>query len=101
MEIPSVLAGLLGPKTPPVGGNAAQQAAPSADFGSMLKQAIGALGGLSAQADASSLKLSTGQPVDVHQVMLDAEQASLGFQVALQVRNKLIDAYQDVMRMSV
>jgi flagellar hook-basal body complex protein FliE len=100
MNIPSVLTGLLGPTTPGLGGGAAQQAAPGADFGSMLKQAIGALGNLGAQADASSVKLATGQPVDVHQVMLDTEQASLGFQVALQVRNKLVDAYSEVMRMS-
>jgi flagellar hook-basal body complex protein FliE len=33
--------------------------------------------------------------------MLNTEQASLGFSMALQVRNKLIDAYQEVMRMSV
>ena len=47
------------------------------------------------------MKLATGQPVDIHEVMLNTEQASLGFSMALQVRNKLIDAYQEVMRMSV
>jgi flagellar hook-basal body complex protein FliE len=71
------------------------------DFGDALKQAIGSLGQLGAQADASSLRLAAGDPIDIHEVMLNTEQASLGFQVALQVRNKLVDAYQDIMRMSV
>ncbi len=72
-----------------------------ADFGQALKDAVGALGELGAKADASSLQLATGAPVDIHEVMLNVEHASLGFQVALQVRNKLLDAYQEIMRMTV
>jgi flagellar hook-basal body complex protein FliE len=72
-----------------------------ADFGSALKQAVGALDQLGQKADASSLALAKGEPIDVHEVMLNTEQASLGFSMALQVRNKLVDAYQEVMRMSV
>ena len=66
-----------------------------------LKDAVGALGQLGAKADASSLALAKGNPIDIHEVMLNTEQASLGFSMALQVRNKLVDAYQEVMRMSV
>ncbi len=72
-----------------------------ADFGAALKQAVGSLGQLGAQADASTMSLAKGDPIDVHEVMLNTEQASLGFSMALQVRNKLVDAYQEVMRMSV
>jgi flagellar hook-basal body complex protein FliE len=72
-----------------------------ADFGSALKQAVGALNQLGAQADASSLALAKGDPIDMHEVMLNTEQASLGFSMAIQVRNKLVDAYAEVMRMSV
>jgi flagellar hook-basal body complex protein FliE len=74
---------------------------PGADFGSALKQAVGALGQLGQQADASTLALAKGDPIDVHEVMLNTEQASLGFSMAVQVRNKLLDAYSEVMRMSV
>jgi flagellar hook-basal body complex protein FliE len=90
------------PLTPPLpssGGGAGKPA--GADFGSALKQAVGALGELSAKADASSLSMAKGEPIDIHEVMLNTEQASLGFSLALQVRNKLIDAYQEVMRMSI
>src|SRR4051812_42525649 len=58
-------------------------------FGDALSSAIQGLQGLSARADASAVQLATGQPVDLHEVMLNMEQASLGFQTALQVRNKL------------
>src|SRR5438067_8803161 len=89
----------LKPTLPSLGSTADKPA--GADFGAALKQAVGALGELSGKADASSLALAKGEPVDIHEVMLNTEQASLGFSMALQVRNKLIDAYQEVMRMSV
>src|SRR5919201_6179886 len=101
--ISSALTGLVGPRSGSSGDTGADAASPSAvgaDFGSALKQAIGALGDLSAKADNSTLKLATGQPVDIHEVMLNTDQASLGFSLALQVRNKLVDAYQEIMRMS-
>jgi flagellar hook-basal body complex protein FliE len=75
--------------------------APGADFGSALKQAMGSLSQLGNQADSSSLALAKGDPIDVHEVMLNTEQASLGFSMALQVRNKLVDAYTEIMHMSV
>jgi flagellar hook-basal body complex protein FliE len=74
---------------------------PLGDFGSALKDAVASLGELGAKADANALKLATGESVDIHEVMLSMEHASLGMQTALQVRNKLVDAYQEVMRMSV
>jgi flagellar hook-basal body complex protein FliE len=101
MPISSISGGLspLSPKLPGIGGGANQSA--GADFGSALKQAVGALDQLGQKADASSMALAKGDPIDVHEVMLNTEQASLGFSMALQVRNKLVDAYQEVMRMSV
>jgi flagellar hook-basal body complex protein FliE len=101
MSISSIGGGLspLTPKLPSAAGGADKAA--GTDFGSALKDAVGALGQLGAKADASSLALAKGEPIDVHEVMLNTEQASLGFSMALQVRNKLVDAYQEVMRMSV
>ena len=101
MPISSISGGLppLSPKLPSLGSGAGQSG--GADFGSTLKQAVGALQQLGNQADASSLSLAKGDPIDIHEVMLANEQASLGFSMALQVRNKLVDAYTEVMRMSV
>jgi len=74
---------------------------PMGDFGAVLKDAVSSLADLGAKADANAMKLATGQDVDIHEVMLSMESASLGMQTALQVRNKLVDAYQEIMRMSV
>src|ERR1700704_3570284 len=100
MPIPSI--GGLSPIKPtlPTLGSGPDKPA-GADFGSALQQAVGAPGGLSGKADVSSLARAKGEPIDIHEVMINTEQASLGFSMALQVRNKLIDAYQEVMRMSV
>jgi flagellar hook-basal body complex protein FliE len=101
--VPISIAGLtsspLTPRLPSAG--SAPAPAEGADFGSALKDAVSALGQLGAKADASSLALAKGQPIDVHEVMINTEQASLGFSMAIQVRNKLLEAYQEVMRMSV
>jgi flagellar hook-basal body complex protein FliE len=102
MPISSVTSGIsplkpsLPSRTTPGGGQST-----GADFGNALKQAVGALQQLGGQADASSLALAKGDPVDIHEVMLANEQASLGFSMAVQVRNKLVDAYSEVMRMQV
>lgn len=100
MPISSISSGLspLAPKSPSSTGSSA---APGADFGSALKQAVGSLQQLGSQADSSSLALAKGDPIDIHEVMLANEQASLGFSMALQVRNKLVDAYSEIMRMSI
>jgi flagellar hook-basal body complex protein FliE len=101
MQISSVTSGIAPlrpslPSTPSAAPNPA-----GADFGDALKQAVGALQQLGGQADASSLALAKGDPIDIHEVMLANEQASLGFSMAVQVRNKLVDAYSEIMRMSV
>lgn len=96
----SSIGGNLSPLSPKLPSTGAKSDG-GTDFGSALKDAVGALGQLGAKADASSLSLAKGDPIDIHEVMLNTEQASLGFSMALQVRNKLIDAYQEVMRMSV
>ena len=53
------------------------------------------------QADDLTQKLATGQEVDLHQVMIAAEENDVNFKVAMAIRDKLVDAYREVMRMSV
>ena len=58
-----------------------------------------------AEADAadkvSSLQLLTGQSDDLSGLLLDAQKAELSLNLALQIRNKVIDAYNEIMRMQV
>jgi flagellar hook-basal body complex protein FliE len=52
-------------------------------------------------AEQSLVELASGQNSNLHQVMLDLEQAKLSFQLALQVRNRLLEGYQEIMRMQI
>jgi len=58
-----------------------------------------------AQADTtdkvSSLELLSGQTDDLSGVMLDMQKAEMSLSLALQIRNKIVDAYDEIMRMSV
>ncbi|MFV9509863.1 flagellar hook-basal body complex protein FliE [Tepidibacillus sp. LV47] len=46
-------------------------------------------------------KVSIGDVQDLHHVMIATEKASLGLQLTVQVRNKIVEAYQEIMRMQV
>ena len=56
---------------------------------------------LAQASEALQNEAATGGDVDLHDVMIAGEKANLALQVTLQVRNKLVEAYQDVMRMQV
>ena len=70
-------------------------------FGQALTDAISNISESQNAADNASVRMAAGDPIDLHEVMLARETASLQFQLAVQVRNKLVEAYQDVMRMQV
>lgn len=72
------------------------------DFASLLKSAVAEAN--SAQLDAKQLtrQFESGSPdVNLQDVVLSLQKASLSFQTMVQVRNKLVSAYQDVMNMQV
>ena len=70
-------------------------------FGQILTDSIGKLDQAQAQAAQQTQALATGQASDVSSVVMSVEQASLEVQLASQVRNKLVDAYNDIFRMQV
>jgi flagellar hook-basal body complex protein FliE len=70
-------------------------------FGQMLGDALGKLGGMQVDAAVQSQALATGQASDVSAVAMSVERASLALQLAAQVRNKTVEAYQDLFRMQV
>jgi flagellar hook-basal body complex protein FliE len=53
---------------------------------------------LQAKADVSIQKMAAGQITDVHQVMESVEEANTAFNMMMEIRNKVMDAYQEVMR---
>lgn len=70
-------------------------------FKDVLINALNDVNDLQFQSDALTERLVTGQVDDVAQVMMAAQKAELSLQMALQVRNKLIESYQEIMRMQV
>jgi flagellar hook-basal body complex protein FliE len=98
MEISSILT-----RVPAASAAATQVEGPKSleGFGKALTEAISSLDRLQQEADAGSLALASGEPVELHEVMLAQERASLSFELAVKVRNKLVEAYQDIMRMQV
>ncbi len=71
------------------------------NFGSMLGQMLSQVETANRQADSAVQGLLTGEAQDIHSVMLAVQKADLSLRMAMEIRNKLIDAYQEVMRMSV
>jgi flagellar hook-basal body complex protein FliE len=76
--------------------------APGADkFRSALGQALAEVDALQQKAQEAATTIATGKAQDTAQSVAMIEKANISFQFALQVRNKLLEAYQEVMRMSV
>jgi flagellar hook-basal body complex protein FliE len=94
-------AAATGPTLPVNAAQPAGQALPTADFGAALKGALQQVNGLQSNAEAVSNSYERGDTTDIAAVMLSREQASVGFQATLQVRNKLLSAYKDIMSMPV
>jgi flagellar hook-basal body complex protein FliE len=67
------------------------------DFSTMLGNAVDAINGTQAAADTATNQLLTGQSTDVHSVMIAMEKAKVTFDLAVQVRNKLLDGYNELM----
>ena len=68
-------------------------------FKDLLKQSILEVNAMKNEADNLQQKLATGEIQDVGQVVNAVEKADLAFKLLMQVRNKLTDAYQEVLRM--
>jgi flagellar hook-basal body complex protein FliE len=73
-----------------------------ADFAEILKGSIDKVNQTEQQADQMAEKLAAGDTSqNLHEVMIALQTASVSFQEMVQVRNKLVTAYQDVMNMQV
>lgn len=64
-------------------------------------QILAGLNGASSTADGAVTRLATGQDNDLHDVMLSVESEGLAFDLAVQIRNRLVDAYSEIFRMQV
>jgi flagellar hook-basal body complex protein FliE len=72
-----------------------------AAFGEILKDAIDTVNELQKQSDHEIQKIMTGESQDLLTTVIAMQKADLSFQMMMQVRNKIVQAYQEVMRMQV
>ena len=70
------------------------------DFGDLLKQMVNDVNELQHQAADKEKQFLRGEITDVHQVMIAAEEASVAFSLLMEIRNKLMDSYKEIMRMN-
>lgn len=81
------------------GGAPTPSAANAAPFSDLLTGALGQVDTLQAHAEAAMNGLITGAGVDVHTAMIATQKASMAFELSLAVRNKAVQAYQQIMGM--
>jgi len=89
-QIPGI-DGATTPATPASGGG----------FGAELTQQIEKLDAMQNNASHQAQALATGQADDVNSVVMEVERAALSLQLATQVRNKAVDAYQQIFQMHI
>ena len=68
-------------------------------FGEVLSNAIGKLNQTQIQADNAIQDFLVGDIQDIHQVTIPMQEAKLTMQLAVEVRNKIVEAYQEISRM--
>lgn len=70
-------------------------------FTETVKSFLKDVNNLQLQAGSQIESLIAGETTDIHDVMIAVEKASVGFEMAMEIRNKILEAYKEVMRMQV
>lgn len=73
----------------------------TASFSEMLKDSIAKVGELQKDASEQTEKLVKMEGQDIHNTMIAVEKADMSFQLMMQIRNKIINAYEEIMRIQV
>ena len=90
--------------TPPVNTgstNGAAIAQTEQNFSDFIKSTINQVNESQAQGDLSIQKLHNGEAQNLHDVMISVEQADISLRMLVQIRNKAIQAYEEIMRMQI
>ena len=73
----------------------------SKSFGDTLQEAVGKVNEMQKDADIKMQQLATGENTNISEVMVATEKADIALKLMMSVRNKMIDAYQEIMKMQV
>lgn len=71
------------------------------NFNDVLKKAIAEVSGLEKEADRQIIELAAGRADNLHEAMLALNKADISFRTLMAIRDKLVEAYREVMRLSV
>jgi flagellar hook-basal body complex protein FliE len=88
------LTGLFKPET-------ARRPETAGSFKQSLAQTVSEVDGLQKEADQAIQAMAVGEPKDVHEVMIAMEKAGISLRLMVQVRNKILAAYEEIMRLQV
>ena len=78
-----------------------QQEAKGPDFVDLLKGAVQQVNATQHESADLQDSVARGESMNIHQAVITSEKAGLSFQLMMQVRNKMLDAYQEVLRMQI
>jgi len=93
--------GLSSPLPMPQGKRQPQASETDKGFGAFLKGAMGDVDKLHQEANQAAEALAAGRSEDVHNTMIALQKADVSFQLLMQIRNKVVSAYETVMRMQI
>lgn len=101
MQINPIAVNMANPLASIASANTPVKATSGSDFGNFLMDAIQQVDGLQKEGEVASIGLATGQIQDVHTAMIAMQKASLSLSLTTQIRDKVVEAYQEVMRMQI
>ncbi|WP_342578301.1 flagellar hook-basal body complex protein FliE [Psychrobacillus sp. FSL K6-2843] len=71
------------------------------NFGDFLQSAINSVNETQKASDVATNKLINGGNIELHEVMIASQKSSIALNATLEIRNKVVEAYQEIMRMQV
>lgn len=102
ITIESNLKAVLSPGPGKIGGKGtADQADGGKSFADTLAESLNKVNDLQKDADVAIENLAAGKTQNIHETMMAVNKADMAFKMTMQVRNKIVEAYQEVLRMQV
>jgi len=91
----------VGGITPPSGISKSNKAKESQDFTKVLKEALDKVNHLQKKAEKMTDDFAAGKISNIHEVIIEAEKASAALRLTVEVRNRIVEAYREIMRMQI
>ena len=98
-SIQPIVTGLINPAN--TAGETAALAENSPSFGSVLNQSINTVARMQQEADVQAAQLTAGESKDIHGTMIAMQKAEISMSLMMEVRNKMVETYREIMRMQV